>query len=79
MTTLVVTLLFRYDKLKTEKEAKAKAEEEAKKKEEEDKSIAFHNYLVFTVLQYENDRRQDQWCRFLNPLKGLMSLYLVYF
>ena len=31
-------IAYRYDKLKTQKEAKEKAEEEAKRKEEEDKS-----------------------------------------
>ena len=35
----IIFCVFRYGKLKAQREVKAKAEEEAKKKEEEDKSI----------------------------------------
>lgn len=35
---MYVTCFFRYEKLKSQKEADKKAEEEAKRKEEEDKS-----------------------------------------
>jgi len=41
--------LFRYEKLRAQKEADKKAQEEAKRKEEEDKSNMFFSYLLIKV------------------------------